>query len=45
MNLSWTHTAWKEYVEWQDIDRKMVKKINELIKECIRTPFEGIRKP
>jgi toxin YoeB len=45
MNLSWTHTTWKEYVEWQDIDRKMVKKINELIKECIRTPFEGIRKP
>ena len=45
MNLTWTHTTWKEYVEWQDIDRKMVRKINELIKECLRTPFEGIGKP
>lgn len=45
MNLTWTNTAWKEYVEWQDIDRKMVRKINELIKECLRTPFEGIGKP
>lgn len=45
MKLTWTHTAWKEYVEWQEIDKKMVRKINELIRECLRTPFEGTGKP
>jgi toxin YoeB len=37
--------AWKEYVEWQDEDRKIVRRINALIKECLRDPFRGIGKP
>ena len=31
MKIIWDDEAWKEYVEWQTIDRKIVKKINELI--------------
>lgn len=30
---------------WQKVDKKIVKRINELIKSCRRTPFEGIGKP
>lgn len=45
MQLIWGSTAWKDYTEWQRHDKKMVKRINELIKSCMRTPFEGIGKP
>ena len=45
MNLTWTVHAWEEYIYWQETDKKMVKRINELIKECLRTPFEGRGKP
>lgn len=45
MNLIWTPHAWEEYTSWQDVDKKVVKRINELIKECLRTPFEGKGKP
>lgn len=43
--LSWHPNAWEDYVEWQRIDRNIAKRINELIKECLRTPFEGKGKP
>ena len=33
MKIIWDDKAWEEYVEWQTIDRKIVKKINELIKD------------
>ncbi len=45
MNLLFSANAWEEYVYWQQIDKKIVKKINELIKDCMRSPFEGIGKP
>ena len=45
MNILFSANAWEEYVYWQQTDKKIVKKINELIKECSRTPFEGIGKP
>lgn len=45
MNLLWTDESWDDYLYWQTTDRKMVKKINELIKSIQRTPFEGIGKP
>jgi toxin YoeB len=41
---SFTPTAWEDYVYWQSQD-KTLKRINILIKECLRTPFEGIGKP
>jgi len=42
---SFTPTAWEGYVYWQSQDKKTLKRINTLIKECLRTPFEGIGKP
>lgn len=45
MNLTFSARAWLQYVEWQDTDRKILKKVNALIKECQRTPFIGMGKP
>lgn len=42
--LFMTH-AWDDYLYWQKSDKKILKKLNELIKECQRTPFEGTGKP
>ncbi|WP_421871622.1 Txe/YoeB family addiction module toxin [Marinoscillum sp.] len=39
-----TH-AWEDYLYWQSHDKKTLKRVNELIKQCQRTPFEGIGKP
>ncbi|MEX3927227.1 Txe/YoeB family addiction module toxin [Paraburkholderia sp. BR10936] len=41
----WTAEAWDDYVYWQGQDRKTLKRINQLIKETQRSPFEGIGKP
>lgn len=43
--LTWTFAAWEDYFYWQNQDGKRVKRINRLITECMRTPFEGIGKP
>jgi toxin YoeB len=45
MNLLFTEESWKDYVFWQQNDKKILKKINDLIKEIKRNPFEGIGKP
>lgn len=45
MNKIFTDLAWKEYIEWQSIDKKMLKKINELIKDIERNGNEGLGKP
>lgn len=37
--------AWGQYLHWQAEDKAIVKKINTLIKECLRHPFEGTGKP
>lgn len=42
---SFTPSAWNDYIYWQGQDKKTLKRINALIKESIRTPFEGIGKP
>ena len=43
--LSWTDEAWKDYLYWQTQDKKTLKRINKLIDETKRIPFEGIGKP
>ena len=43
--IQWYGDAWDEYCEWQRTDRATLKRINELIKDARRTPFEGIGKP
>ena len=45
MKLTFTPSAWEDYVWFQDHDRKLLKRINSLIKEILRTPFVGIGKP
>ena len=45
MNVSFTENAWEDHLYWQKMDKKIVKRINELIKEIKRNPFEGIGKP
>ena len=44
MNLIWNNEAWEEYTQWQKQDKKMVKKINEIIKDIKRNGNEGIGK-
>ena len=43
--LAWTDEAWSDYVYWQAQDKKTLKRINLLITDCKRSPFEGIGKP
>lgn len=45
MRMVFTKNAWEEYSTWFEQDKNMLKKINSLIKEIQRTPFEGKGKP
>ncbi|SJZ57223.1 toxin YoeB [Pilibacter termitis] len=45
MNKSFTKEACEEYLYWQTQDKKTLKKINRLINDIARNPFEGIGKP
>jgi len=45
MNLLFTPDSWDDYLYWQKNDRKILRRINELIKDIKRSPFEGIGKP
>lgn len=45
MNLLWTTNSWEDYLYWQDNNKKIAKKVNNLIAEIKRSPFEGIGKP
>lgn len=41
----WLEGGWEDYLYWQQSDRKVLKRINSLIKDTIRDPFQGIGKP
>ena len=43
--IQWDYDAWEEYCEWQRIDKTVVKRINLLVKDICRNPFEGLGKP
>ena len=43
--LAWTDEAWQDYIYWQTQDKKTLKRINKLINDTMRKPFEGIGKP
>ncbi len=45
MNLTFTPSAWDDYQWFGQHDRKLLKRINLLIQDILRTPFEGIGKP
>ncbi|HTI17372.1 MAG TPA: Txe/YoeB family addiction module toxin [Trinickia sp.] len=45
LNIMWTAEAWDDYVYWQGQDKKTLRRINQLVKDVQRAPFEGIGKP
>lgn len=45
MRLLWEESAWEDYTYWQNQDKKTLKRINALIQDACRTPYEGIGKP
>jgi hypothetical protein len=42
VKLLWTRQGWDDYLYWQGVDAKMVFRINELIRDMRRSPFQGI---
>lgn len=45
MKLLFESKAWEDYLYFQQKDKKLLKKINDLIEDVLRHPFEGISKP
>ena len=45
MKLVFADEAWEDYLYWQKQDKKMVDRINKLIRETQREPFSGVGKP
>lgn len=45
MILQWSYQAWEDYLYWQSTDKSMLKRINLLIKDAQRHPFEGLGDP
>ncbi|HEY3372380.1 MAG TPA: Txe/YoeB family addiction module toxin [Prolixibacteraceae bacterium] len=45
MDINWDQSAWDDYLYWMETDRKILYKINSLIKECQHTPFTGAGNP
>ena len=45
MNTIFTEEAWEDYEYWINTDKKIVRKINTIIKDIKRSPFSGIGKP
>jgi toxin YoeB len=45
VKLAFTAQGWDDYVHWQTADRKVLKRLNRLIDDVVRDPYEGIGKP
>jgi toxin YoeB len=45
MELVFQTVAWEQYQYWQEADKKILLRINDLIKDTMRSPFKGIGKP
>ncbi len=45
MKIVFSEHAWDDYLHWQRTDKKMLKRINELIRDIQRQPYQGIGKP
>lgn len=45
MRIIFSKNAWEDYMSWQSEDKKILKKINDLIKDIQRTAYEGMGKP
>ncbi|MFT4753855.1 MAG: toxin YoeB [Salibacteraceae bacterium] len=45
MELVYTSGAWTDYLYWQKTDKRILRKVNAILKDIQRTPFEGIGAP
>ena len=45
MKLLWDERGWNDYLYWQDKDKKTLRKINAMLKDIQRNPYDGIGKP
>lgn len=45
MNVMFSSLAWEDYLYWAEYDKKKLGRINKIIRDCLRNPFEGIGKP
>lgn len=45
MKLIFAEQAWEDYLYWQQTDKKITRRIHELIKDAMREPFSGLGKP
>lgn len=45
MKLVFADNAWEDYLHWQKADAKVLARVNDLLRECQRTPFKGTGKP
>ncbi|MDN5700594.1 MAG: Txe/YoeB family addiction module toxin [Kocuria sp.] len=45
MRLVFSSNGWEDYKVWQRLDRAVLKRLNRVIDDCLRDPFEGIGKP
>jgi toxin YoeB len=45
VKLVFADQAWDDYLYWQKQDKRLLERINKLIKECMREPFSGTGKP
>ena len=43
--IQWDYDAWEEYCQWQNTHRNILKRINVLVRDIRRSPFDGIGKP
>ena len=44
-SVRFSQAAWEDYLYWQQQDKKTLRRINDLIKNCMRDPYAGIGKP
>lgn len=45
MKLTFSSAAWEDYLYWQNADKKILKRINTLVKDISRSPYKGLGKP
>lgn len=45
MEKIWADRAWEEYLSYQEEDKKLLRKLNKLIRDIERDPYKGIGKP
>ena len=45
MNIQFSSRGFEDYIYWQNFDKRILKKVNELLKDISRNHYEGIGKP